>query len=111
MSKKQETIFKERIYPELKALPFTWVVKVQQVTKRGTPDFILCVAGVFCAIELKKSSKEAPDALQEYNLDLIGKCGGLSIVMYPENEVKVIAYLKRFAAHAAKDKTKKERIQ
>lgn len=111
MSKKRETVFKEKIYPELKKLPSTWVSKIQQVAKRGTPDFLLCISGVFCAIELKKSDEEEPDALQEYNLEVIEKCGGLSIVMYPENEDKVMAYLKRFAAHAAKDKTKKERIQ
>lgn len=111
MSKKPETLLKERIYPHLKALPSTFVCKIQQVAKRGTPDFLLCVSGIFCAIEMKSSEDHAPDKLQEYNLELIQSCGGLIVVLNPENEVKVMAYLKRFAAHAAKDKTKKERIQ
>lgn len=111
MSKKPETVFKERVYPELKSLPYTWVKKINQVALRGLPDFIMCMSGIFAVIELKKSENDQPDSLQEFNLARIAECGGISIVLYPENKDKVINYLRKFAAAAARDKTNKERIQ
>lgn len=111
VSKKPETLLKERVYPILKKLPSTWVKKIQQVAIRGTPDFLMCISGVFVAIELKRSEDEKPDALQELNLSKIADCGGLTIVMHPQNEQKVLNFLKTFAEKAAMDKTKKARIQ
>lgn len=97
MAKKPETLFKERIYPKLKTLPNTWVVKIQQVAKRGTPDFLLCINGLFVAIELKKSVDEEPDALQEWNLENIADCGGAAMVAYPENWDATYTVLQKLA--------------
>lgn len=93
MAKQKETAFKEKIKPLIEKLPNTWVVKIQQRTLRGTPDLLICVNGLFVALELKKSDKEASDFLQDHNLDLINKAGGLGIKVYPENWDKVFLSL------------------
>ena len=80
-----ETVFKEKILPLIRKLPNTWAVKIQQRSIRGTPDIIICVSGMFVALELKKSQKEKPDPLQDHNLLQINKAGGLGLKVYPEN--------------------------
>ncbi len=85
MSKKPETLFKDRILPQLSSLPHTFVMKTQEVSKRGIPDLILCVNGTFVSIELKKSMKEDADALQRWNMQRIASSGGVAILAYPEN--------------------------
>lgn len=85
MAKKAETVFKEVVLKDLKALPSGWFEKIQQVGKRGTPDIIGCLNGYFIAIELKKSDKEKPDALQTHKLKKIGEAFGLTYVACPEN--------------------------
>ena len=78
MAKKPETLLKERVIPVLKALPQAWVCKIQQVTKRGTPDILMCLGGIFVAIELK-SEEGVLDPLQHYNIQRIASCGGIVI--------------------------------
>jgi hypothetical protein len=99
MSKKPETRFKERIRPLLEALPHTWVVKVQQVVIRGTPDFLLCVRGQFVAIELKTEDGQA-SALQDYNIGKIINAGGMAVIVDPENWPEVYQALKQMASGA-----------
>jgi hypothetical protein len=111
MAQKPETVFKNRFVPRLKRLPSTFVVKVQQVAKIGTPDLLICIGGIFVSIELKSSAKGKVSPLQEHNLNLIAEAGGITIIAYPENEDKVMDYLTKLAHSATKEKTKKERIQ
>lgn len=94
--KKEETKFKEKILARLKELPNTWVVKIQQVVIRGTPDILLCIKGHFVAIELKTDTGEL-DELQIYNLHKIEEAGGSSFVMTPENCFAVLMELKNMA--------------
>jgi hypothetical protein len=99
VSRKRETIFKERIRPKLAELPHTWFVKIQQAALRGTPDFLMCVHGVFVGMELKASEKEEPSELQKYTLAQIRKAGGLALVVYPENFEEIYEDLKLLANH------------
>lgn len=69
----------------MEALPSTYVMKTQELSKRGILDVIMCVNGLFVAIELKKDMKENPDSLQRWNMQKIGAAGGISILAYPEN--------------------------
>lgn len=85
MAQKPETLFSKRIKPLLEALPNTWVERVQQVSIRGTPDWILCVRGHFVALELKKDDETMPDALQIHKLNKIQRASGLAFVVSPEN--------------------------
>lgn len=45
------------------------------------------------ALELKKSSKESADLLQDHNLELINQAGGLGFKVFPENWDKVFLTL------------------
>lgn len=71
------------MFPKLRALPNTWVKKIQLVSLRGIPDFLLCVNGYFVAIELKVHAEL--EALQKWNLEEISKAGGVGLVVTPEN--------------------------
>lgn len=97
MPQKPETRFKNRIRPLLEALPGTWFVKVQQQTLAGTPDFLLCVGGLFIALELKSDRSARVTPLQRYNLEKIERAGGKSFVAYPENWGDIYAELKAYA--------------
>ena len=89
MAKQAESIFKERVLKRLKTIQRCWFVKVQQVSKSGTPDILLSVHGMFVAIELK-TDKGRLSPLQEYNLQKIVDTGGISIVMTPKNFQQMI---------------------
>ncbi len=97
MAKQAETRFKELVLKNLRALPNVWVAKIQQLAKRGTPDLLCCIDGVFVAIELKRDGTCAPDPLQEWNLNSICESGGVAIVCYPENWEATFAFLKKMA--------------
>lgn len=97
MAKGKETNFKERIRPRLEALPNSWVVKIQQRSIRGTPDFLLCISGFFVALELKKSKDEPDDLLQNHTLDLINRAKGYAYKAFPENWNEVYECLKKLS--------------
>ncbi len=84
MSKQDETKFKEKVQAFLKTLKSAWFVKIQQTSISGTPDIILCLNGVFIAIELKTDTGTV-SKLQEYNLNKIASSGGIAIVLMPSN--------------------------
>lgn len=83
--KKAETKFKERVQADLGKLRNCWFVKIQQVSIRGIPDFLLCINGTFIAIELKRSEDATRNALQDWTLQCIAHAGGLGFVVFPEN--------------------------
>ena len=101
MPKKPETLFKERVREDLRTLPSTWFVKIQQVAIRGIPDFLVCIDGIFVAIELKASRLAARDPLQTWTLESIAKCGGRAFVAYPENWSETLEYLREIADNSA----------
>ena len=92
MSKQDETRFKEKVALKLKTLKNTWFVKIQQLSVSGTPDFLVCLNGVFIALELKTDIGKI-SKLQEFNLNKIAKCGGVSIVLMPQNYDETMAFL------------------
>lgn len=92
--KKPETKFKERVQADLKKLKNCWALKIQQVAIRGIPDFLICLCGRFVAIELKKSSKEEPNTLQKWTLEMIAAKGGMCFVANPENWTATFEVLK-----------------
>jgi len=85
MAKKPETLFKEKIRPQLDALKNSWWVKTQMRSIRGIPDLLGCVNGYFIALELKTDDKRSELApLQGYILRKITKAGGIALEVTPE---------------------------
>jgi penicillin-binding protein-related factor A (putative recombinase) len=90
---KPETRFKIKMMGILNQVPGLWFVKTQQMSIRGTPDMILCYRGKFIAFELKREKSASITAMQEYNLDKIRQCGGIGLVVHPENYEEILKVL------------------
>lgn len=84
MSKKPETLFKERLQRQLDMIPRSFWIKVQQQTIRGTPDILGVVNGRMVALELKVGRNKA-DKLQVWTLQKIKQAGGFTAVVHPDN--------------------------
>ena len=97
MAKFPETRFKEVVLRELRQLPRTWVVKIQQVSINGTPDILACVNGVFVALELKRAKDAYLSELQRYELMRIKAANGVGFVTYPANWRRIYAKLAKLA--------------
>lgn len=81
---KRETLFKNRVLKDLKSLPNIWILKTQEVGRRGTPDLLICLGGEFIAIELKKDESSKITPLQEAVLGMISRAGGRAFSSCPE---------------------------
>lgn len=82
---KDETKFRQgKVIPFLKTLKNTVYFPIQQASINGTPDFFVCINGVFIALELK-AEKGHLSKLQAYQLKRILDCGGVSLVARPDN--------------------------
>lgn len=85
---KDETKFGKRVNQFLDTLPKCKYFVIQQLSKCGDPDRIICLNGYFIALELKKSEKgirEKRFQLQAYILSQVTHAGGFGLVAYPEN--------------------------
>ena len=92
--KQPEARLKERVIQDLKQLPDCWVVKVQQVVIRGTPDLLCCICGFFVALELKRNARARLDPLQAYQLAKIKNAGGIAHVVHPDNWEEILDELR-----------------
>ena len=63
-----------------------WFLKVWGggYQKSGIPDLLMCVKGVFMAVEIKSKTGK-PSALQQLNIDRINEAGGIGIILYPND--------------------------
>jgi hypothetical protein len=100
MARKKETNFSMRVAHDLDSLPDTWHEKIQQVALRGTPDRFVCIRGHFIALEEKASRADAEERahkgykLQKHKLKKIAQAGGTALVIYPENWLSVLEWLR-----------------
>jgi hypothetical protein len=101
MAKKPETLFKERLLPRLRSIPESWWFKTQMLAVLGIPDVVGCVAGRFCALELKKDEKAPIAKIQIYVLNKIKEAGGYAEICYPENHKKVLKELEKISQLSA----------
>jgi hypothetical protein len=79
-----EKEFQRKVIKYLNTLPNTWFFKVWGggFQRAGIPDLILCIKGVFIAIELKGDDGK-PTELQKLNIKEINTAGGIGIILYP----------------------------
>lgn len=60
-----------------------YVIKVINATKKGVLDIIACVKGRFVTIEVKQpDKKDNVSELQQYNIKLAQKAGGIAFVAW-----------------------------
>jgi len=85
VASKPETTFLKHIKPILEAIPYSYWIKIAQVSLRGCPDLYGVINGHAVLLELKKDSKSKPSALQEWHLKRAAQAGALALVVYPEN--------------------------
>jgi len=94
---KPETNFRKRVRAALDRLPNTYVMSVQQVAIRGDADLIICIKGLFIALELKRRGGRS-SKLQDHKLAKINAAGGYAAVVSPDNWPAVYATLEGLAA-------------
>lgn len=86
---RSETAFKEKVLKDLRA-EGAWPEKIQQVSKRGTPDILCCWNGRFVALELKRDEKAKVAKLQLVKLEDIREAGGIAELVWPANWGEVL---------------------
>jgi len=75
-------------------LPNLWFFKASERSLAGIPDFIICVSGIFVAMELKRDTKSKASRLQEHTLGLINNAGGFGVIVNPDNWTKMFGVIK-----------------
>lgn len=53
-------------------------------TRKGVPDLICCINGIFVGIEVKQANGKISD-IQKKNIIKINKSGGCALVCYPKD--------------------------
>jgi len=97
LSEKIETKLKKKVLAELKKLPNTYVVKIQQETIHGTLDIHICCRGFFIALELKSDPSLDLEPRQKYEADLIDKAWGIWFKVDPTNWPIILIMLRAFS--------------
>jgi len=96
-----ETKFKNKILPKLKKLPNSYWFVHEAINRRGIPDIIGCVNGVFVGLELKKNEAEANRQTgriirQRAEIKRINDAYGFAAIVYPENFEDIYEQLQLF---------------
>ena len=94
MASKPETLFKKKVIDALLKIPRVAVFVIQQMSKRGDPDLLVCFNGAFIALELKKDTKSKASPLQKHILGKVTQAGGYARVCSPENLETILAEIK-----------------
>ena len=96
-----ERNLQKKILLALAKVPNLFCYKAQATSRRGIPDIVGCVNGLFFALELKrKGGKVAP--IQRYTLDEIIRAGGFAMVVDETNWNGVLDGLQQIAASEKK---------
>ena len=93
---KQKNKVKARMTAEFGAWLWGFAPAASKFGKRGVPDLIYCVAGLFVAIEVKApGAKSRVTELQARQLQKIAEAGGLSFVVYDEQSLDLAVNVTR----------------
>lgn len=90
---KPETLFRKKVVRWLKDnLKHCKILSLQQISLRGDPDLILCVNGLFVALEIKALGGKAT-TLQLHTLGAIREAGGAAFVVDPQGWDSIKSHL------------------
>jgi len=97
----QETKFNKRVADELDTYLHSWGLKTQELSRRGIPDHLWCIEGLFVALEGKMDAADehknaGRSVLQRYNLEKIRRAGGFASFISPKTFDKVFQQLEDF---------------
>jgi hypothetical protein len=96
-----ERLLQAQVLRDLSKVKNLFCYKAQATSRRGIPDIVGCVNGVFFALELKrKGGKVAP--IQKYTLEEITNAGGLALVVDETNWEDVLSGLQKIATSEKK---------
>lgn len=87
---------------DLGTLPHTWVLKTQERGRHGVPDLLVCMKGMFIAIELK-TDKGKVEKIQDVVLGKINNALGVAFVARPNNWDEVFTRLHTIHANIMQD--------
>ena len=104
MAQKRETVFREKVREDLKSVYLCKSFPIQQKAIVGTPDFLLCINGMFVALELKADDVSPVSRMQEYNLGEVERCKGISFIAYPQNWKNVLGKLQKLSLESLTNK-------
>lgn len=99
MAKYDETLFGERVDRDLKKAfgDKVQIFNIQQVGKIGDPDRLICLKGIFLAIELKKEGGK-PDTIQIVKLLKVRAAEGIAILSTPSSWPDDLKFIKQVFA-------------
>jgi hypothetical protein len=95
MAHKPETVFREKVRADLKTVYRCHPFPIQQKAIVGTPDFLVCISGIFVCLELKASEESPVLKMQTYNLAKVVECGGLAFIAWPQNWKNILQKLQK----------------
>lgn len=85
----KESYFQTKIVKRLEAKKaIVLKYNASALSKTGVSDLIVCLDGLYFAIEVKKSEKDAPTELQKHFIKKINQSGGVACVLRPEKFTK-----------------------
>lgn len=96
MAKQKEAIFGEAIDKDLRREfgKNIFIENIQQKSKKGTPDRLICLNGYFIALELKIDGGTASE-IQLKKLLEINKAGGKGFIVYPHTWPIILEELRK----------------
>jgi hypothetical protein len=98
MAKQKEAVFAEAIDKDLRR-EFgrdIFIENIQQKSKKGTPDRLICLKGKFVALELKVDGGSATE-IQIKKLLEINVAGGKGFIVYPHTWPLVLEELRKLS--------------
>jgi len=98
-----EKVFQTVLKKELKQIQGLYFFVKEAGSLRGHSDILGCYNGIFIALELKRSAKEAAKTtgricLQRHFIDQIKKHGGYGAILCPENYKEELRKLKEYCS-------------
>lgn len=83
-----ESKIQTKIIKLLESIPHTYVIRPIVCSKRGNPDIIALIDGIYVAIEVKQPNKK-PTNLQLSRINKIKQAGGIAFVAHSTEEAKI----------------------
>ena len=85
---KVKTKLRKRLIKEFPGC-WTYMAPGGAFGRKGVPDIIACICGLFVAIEVKAKHGMKATPIQQYELDLISTACGISVVFDGWNELQL----------------------